>query len=98
MARLSAAKPLPACGLGSKNTAKFPNTANPANPANGAFGIPPKTRYNHHPVNAKLRAPLRFALGQEAVPARFNALCTAAFALICSYFHLTARCLNDSKR
>ena len=42
-------------------------------------------------MNAKLTAPLRFALGQEPVPARFNALCTAAFALISSYFQLTAR-------
>jgi len=53
-----------------KTPLKCPNTANTAN---GAFGSAPKTRYNHQPVNAKLTAPLRFALVQEPVPARFRA-------------------------
>jgi len=70
--------------LEERKTRKFANTANPANPANGALGIPPKTRYHFHLVNAKLTPPFRFAPGQQRVPGRFNARASG----FCSYFQL----------
>jgi hypothetical protein len=66
------------------NRANTSNTANTAKPANRAFGIPPKNRYDSHPVNAKLTAPPPLALGQEPVPARFHARASAFF----SYFQI----------
>jgi hypothetical protein len=64
--------PEAACFWRLQGQKKPPKSANTANTANGAFGAPPKTRYNHHPVNDKLTAPPGFALGQEPVPGRFK--------------------------